>query len=126
MDRNHYPGCEVGAKRCCLYFAAEKCLGKAFETEARNKKRQRSRFPLLVWILVIYFLILFKQFFKDYSVWKKTNKLKRFLSEKLAEFLDSKFIYRLRRITSLEKKQIYIGPIDNSDEETQSGDTSVR
>ena len=49
---------------------------------------------------------------------KNTKKLKRFLSEKLAEFLDSKFLYRLRRITTLEKKQLYIGPTESNEQDS--------
>ena len=55
-------------------------------------------------------------FHADETLFKKTTNLKRFLSIKLAEFLDSKFLYRLRRITSLEKKKLYIGPCDGTDD----------
>uniref|UniRef100_H2ZFU6 RNA helicase n=1 Tax=Ciona savignyi TaxID=51511 RepID=H2ZFU6_CIOSA len=44
-----------------------------------------------------------------------TYKLQKFLGEKLAEFLDSKVDYKLRRITAADKKNLYVGPNANSE-----------
>jgi len=55
---------------------------------------------------------------------KKTLKLQRFLSDKLAEFLDSKVDYRMRRFTALQKQNLYVGP-DASYEVVAEGNDCV-
>lgn len=119
MGRNFYLGYEVGSKRDCVDTAIKKRLGEASTRQIASEEGERPRF-LFLSLSNFVFVNEFLFFLKDHSVWRKSNKLKRFLSEKLAEFLDSKFLYRLRRITSLEKKQIYVGASENSEDFSQS------
>ncbi|XP_076818876.1 putative ATP-dependent RNA helicase DHX34 [Clavelina lepadiformis] len=58
---------------------------------------------------------------EGFTLVRKSKKLQHFLSKKLAEFLDSRLEYRLRRFTTLERQKLYVGPGVNDDDVVEGG-----
>ena len=56
------------------------------------------------------------------GVAKKARKLSRQLSEKLAEFLDCKVLYSLRRMMAVESETLYVGPVHMEGEDGEGGE----